>query len=235
MKARAPSRAGPRQWLVRRARGWKVAGTLVACCLGVLGAIALIPVQQPYVDFRAADASGARTLVRVDTKEAARGASSGDVYQQVRWGELAPSGWDPYMASKELRERGRALKDADPEAKQLARKLRDLWDNAPINPEIVGKRIRIPGYVVPLESNDNGLIEFLLVPYFGACIHTPAPPSNQILNVKVGRPLRGIRTMEPLWVEGTIRVQRSETSVGNSSYEVQAEFVAPYVRNMDSR
>jgi hypothetical protein len=48
-----------------------------------------------------------------------------------------------------------------------------------------GQNIRLPGYIVPLEVSEEGrTTEFLLVPYFGACIHVPPPPSNQIVHVK---------------------------------------------------
>jgi hypothetical protein len=212
------SRASPRPRLDRRSdfrpRRRTVPALSTACVLAILAAIALISVQRPPVDFRTTDRPGARTPVRSDSADAGPGSPSEVVYRQIRWSELAPSGWDPYKEARGLRERGRALKDDDPEAKQLVRKLRDLWDFAPTNPEIAGKPIRIPGYVVPLETNKSGLSELMLVPYFGACIHTPPPPSNQILNVKLERPLRGVRTMETVWVEGTIRVRRSETSAG---------------------
>ena len=44
--------------------------------------------------------------------------------------------------------------------------------------------VRIPGYIVPLEFNDDQAVtQFFLVPFFGACIHVPPPPPNQIILV----------------------------------------------------
>ena len=65
----------------------------------------------------------------------------------------------------------------------MMRQMRELWDNAPTNPKMDGARVRLPGYVVPLEEVKGELKEFLLVPYFGACIHSPPPPANQIVHV----------------------------------------------------
>jgi hypothetical protein len=49
-----------------------------------------------------------------------------------------------------------------------------------------GTKVRIPGYIVPLEADDQGrLTEFFLVPFLGACIHVPPPPPNQIVYVKL--------------------------------------------------
>lgn len=57
--------------------------------------------------------------------------------------------------------------------------------NAPVVKALDGQNIRLPGYIVPLEVSEEGrTTEFLLVPYFGACIHVPPPPSNQIVHVK---------------------------------------------------
>ena len=45
-----------------------------------------------------------------------------------------------------------------------------------------GRAIRIPGFIVPLEFDDMQTItQFFLVPWFGACIHLPPPPPNQII------------------------------------------------------
>ena len=71
--------------------------------------------------------------------------------------------------------------------------------------------MRLPGYVVPLEEVKGELKEFLLVPYFGACIHSPPPPANQIVHVTSRTPLKGWRTMDAVWVNGTLKAARSES------------------------
>ena len=49
--------------------------------------------------------------------------------------------------------------------------------------DLDGRYVLLPGYVVPLEFSDSRIIEFLLVPWVGACIHKPPPPANQIVHV----------------------------------------------------
>lgn len=52
-------------------------------------------------------------------------------------------------------------------------------------PEMSNVDARIPGFVVPLKTTqDMEILEFFLVPYYGACIHVPPPPPNQIIHVK---------------------------------------------------
>jgi hypothetical protein len=109
----------------------------------------------------------------------------------------------------------------------MMKRMREVWDNAPVNPALVGQAVRIPGYVVPLEDTKDGIKEFLLVPYFGACIHSPPPPSNQIVHVTLrqGAPLK---TMAVVWVSGKLSLQRSNTDMGVSSYAMAADAVEPY-------
>jgi hypothetical protein len=70
--------------------------------------------------------------------------------------------------------------------------------------------------------------EFLLVPYFGACIHTPPPPANQIIHVTSATPIKGFRTMDAMWASGTLRTAISDTAMGNSGYRMELEVAAPY-------
>jgi hypothetical protein len=106
--------------------------------------------------------------------------------------------------------------------------LRETWSNAPPNAGMNGARIRIPGFIVPLERKGNQITQFLLVPYFGACIHTPPPPSNQIIHVFPFKPVKEAQTMDAVWASGTLEVARSETGLGNASYRLRADLVTPY-------
>ena len=60
---------------------------------------------------------------------------------------------------------------------------------------------------MPLEIDAKSVSEFLLVPYFGACIHVPPPPANQTVLVTTanGQPYQG-GLFDTVWVEGRMRV-----------------------------
>jgi hypothetical protein len=134
-----------------------------------------------------------------------------------------------------LQESANAMSDADPRAAGLLRKMREGWDDAPTNRALDGAGVRIPGYVVPLEEDRLGVREFLLVPYFGACIHSPPPPSNQIIHVVAQRPVAGIRSMDTVWVSGTLRIQHSDSPMGTSGYDLTGVRVDPYAAADPSR
>ena len=70
--------------------------------------------------------------------------------------------------------------------------------------ELDGKQIRMPGFALPLEYSDKKITEFLLVPWVGACIHTPPPPPNQIVYVKVEKGFKTNGMFEPIWVSGEL-------------------------------
>ena len=107
-------------------------------------------------------------------------------------------------------------------------KLRTAWDAAPANESMNHAPIRIAGFLVPLEWGDKKLKEFLLVPYFGACIHSPPPPANQIIHVVANPPAKGVQAMEAVWVEGVLEIALADTDMGRSSYRMKASGVTRY-------
>jgi hypothetical protein len=108
--------------------------------------------------------------------------------------------------------------------------------SAQVNASLNGKVVRIPGFVLPLEYSGRLVSEFLLVPWVGACIHTPPPPPNQIVHVKPDRPFQMQGIFAPVWVSGTLSTASSKRSLfmvdGSSNidvgYSLKASLVEPY-------
>ena len=144
----------------------------------------------------------------------------------ISWEQLMPPGWDPYKDLKALNLE--SLKDNDPRAEEVLKKMRQMWDNAPINPQVLGQNVRLPGFMVPLEELPEGSKEFLLVPYFGACVHSPPPPANQIVHVVLDKPTKRIRLMDTLRVTGLMSATQTDSHMGMASYRIDAKAVAPY-------
>ncbi|MBC7852882.1 MAG: DUF3299 domain-containing protein [Pirellulaceae bacterium] len=148
-------------------------------------------------------------------------------FKELQWDDLVPKGWDPY---KEMRDKNvGSLVDGSPRALQRMREMRELWDNAPTNKSLDGQAVKLPGYVVPLEETKEGLKEFLLVPYFGACVHSPPPPANQIVHVVSAKPVKGFASMDTVWVSGILKMARQDSEMGVSGYKIDALIVARYV------
>jgi len=87
-----------------------------------------------------------------------------------------------------------------------------------------GARGKIPGYIVPVTFDDRGRItELFLVPYFGACIHMPAPPPNQIIYIKPKKPLPPSQIWDAYWAIGTVRIAKTENEMALSAYSLDLE------------
>lgn len=147
-------------------------------------------------------------------------------FREIVWDDLMPKSWDPAAVFKGLNLA--TLQDSDPRAMEALAAMQAAWKNAPVEAAMNGARVRIPGFVVPLERVREEIREFLLVPYFGACIHTPPPPANQIIHVLADPPLRNARTMDAVWVSGTLETVRADTAMGTSGYRLRAARIVPY-------
>ena len=148
-------------------------------------------------------------------------------FRTITWESLVPPGWDPFKDFRGIDMQG--LDDGDPRAAQMLKRIREAWDTAPVNQQLIGQAVRIPGFVVPLEDSKDGMKEFLLVPYFGACIHSPPPPSNQIVHVLPQAAAKGLRSMDAVWVSGVLRNTQTDSYMGASSWRIEAGSIAPYV------
>ncbi|MGB8974877.1 MAG: DUF3299 domain-containing protein [Pseudomonas capeferrum] len=101
--------------------------------------------------------------------------------------------------------------------------------NAPVVQSLDGQQIKLPGYIVPLEVSEEGrTTEFLLVPYYGACIHVPPPPSNQIVHIFSEMGVRIEDLYQPYWIEGKLQVRASSSELADAGYQMEAEKIYAY-------
>jgi hypothetical protein len=107
------------------------------------------------------------------------------------------------------------------------------WDavlnNDRVRPDLDRAKVKLPGFIVPLQTAADGRVtEFFLVPYFGACIHVPPPPPNQIVLVRYtkGFPLQDLYA--PIWIEGTLRTEVASNELADAAYTLSADRVVLY-------
>ena len=100
--------------------------------------------------------------------------------------------------------------------------------DAPVVKALDGQSVSLPGFVVPLEVDSELITEFLLVPYFGACIHVPPPPPNQLVHVTIkgGVPIDSL--YDAIVVTGIIKTQTWSGEIAQVGYTMQAVGVAPF-------
>lgn len=115
-------------------------------------------------------------------------------------------------------------------------KVRKQWEKVlnatTVRPELNGAKVRIAGFLVPLETNMQGRVsEFFLVPYQGACIHVPPPPPNQLIYVKYpkGYAFEPQDIYEGFWVEGTLHTELMHTKIADAAYTLSSDAIRIYV------
>ncbi len=182
----------------------------VICAFPVMAAdpqqvswVDLLPEERPYHDpFLEMEYSQLGDLARLFRME--YDAEEGDVMDEATKAEtieirtrLEEQGLDPDYLFKQ---------------REIVMNQRRIAATEP-NPDLIGKSVRLPGYILPLEMEGQKTVEFLLVPTVGACIHTPPPPANQIVlvNYAEGFEVDGFYT--PVWISGEMQAQSQTSSI----------------------
>lgn len=95
--------------------------------------------------------------------------------------------------------------------------------------ELDGQEVRIAGFVVPVETTAEGkLKEFFLVPYFGACIHVPPPPANQIIYGRLSDPIDMVNIWDAFYMEGTLNIEDVSNETADSAYTMDVDSLVLY-------
>ena len=105
-------------------------------------------------------------------------------------------------------------------------KMPDVLSSTKVVAELAGEYVRLPGFLVPLERNERGdPYRFFLVPYFGACIHSPPPPPNQIVHVLFSGGFPGTEIYTPYRVTGELEIEQTNDALGLSTYTIEADAI----------
>ena len=193
-----------------------------------LVAATLLVAAQPSAALAQVGAQGdaGQGAYQVGDRLAAPAPAAQATFREITWDDLIPTDWKPeaFLADLKLDE----LQDADPRASEAMQRMRDEWNRAPVVGRLAGASVRIPGFVVPLETDGEQIREFLLVPYFGACVHVPPPPANQLIHVIPDKPVPAGWNMLPVWVEGVMAVGRVDSEMGVAGYQLRGIKVEEY-------
>jgi zinc transporter ZupT len=157
-------------------------------------------------------------------------AGQGTRYAEIGWEDLLPATGKarPVLAGLNPEE----LADNDPRAVKALEEYMAESQKAGPNLLLQGKAVQLRGFVVPLErERESGLKEFLLVPYFGACIQVPPPPPNQIVHVTRARPREGLEAMDRGTVRGNIFIAEQALEQGRTSYTLEADLAEAGTRS----
>ena len=107
------------------------------------------------------------------------------------------------------------------------------WQQILTSAKVVEKynnaKVRVPGFVVPLEFDaEQNVNSFFLVPYFGACIHVPPPPPNQMIFVTGAKDLKADMIYSPFWISGTLTTDVMTHDLGQAAYSLKVDKIEEY-------
>ncbi len=153
-----------------------------------------------------------------------------DDARELTWEELIPEGAAPQQPAVQAPHSNNELFESDDYKEDS---FEDLF-SVPQHPmgvvdELDGVLVKLPGFVVPLELDGEGKVkEFLLVPYFGACIHYPPPPPNQMVYISADEPFDIEMTWAPIWAIGELKTDRQNSEFGAAEYSMAAQTIEEY-------
>lgn len=166
-------------------------------------------------------------------------AKQGQVFQTVEWTDLMPE--DDLNAILNPPEYLDSIEDGSAEdllgsqlrAGSSASASEDRYQQALVSTEVRkefdGRNIRIPGFIVPLEFDDQQTVTtFFLVPFFGACIHVPPPPPNQIIYADFEPGVRLEALYDPFWITGKLSTTIVENDMAKSAYAIDVSSIEAY-------
>ncbi|MDO6711707.1 DUF3299 domain-containing protein [Aliiglaciecola sp. 2_MG-2023] len=79
--------------------------------------------------------------------------------------------------------------------------------------------VAISGFIVPIDFHpDKTVKNMFLVPYFGACLHYPAPPPNQIIFARLDAGFAHLELNRAYTLTGQIKIGLFEDPMGTSAY-----------------
>ena len=193
------------------------------CLVGLLALFALSACSQPPVEAEAGNA--------VVVKTAAKAQEPGDVvngFTIIAWEELMPEGEEERLAAM-MRDQQAMLYGPNAVAEGSAADKAFQIGTFNTVKSLDGMKIRLPGFTVPFEYGvDAKITEFLLVPYFGACLHAPPPPPNQTVYITSEKPIRLGDLAQAVWVNGTLKTSTEETELADAAYTLVLDDLEEY-------
>lgn len=178
-------------------------------------------------------AAGAEGMAAANAYAVSRGVVKGagtgaDLFGLVDADGYADLDWTHMMPSEDIK----LLEDAPPVVhvgNQRMKQIGTLHTVAALD----GHKVRLTGYVVPLESDADGrMTEFFFVPFYGACIHVPPPPPNMLVHVRLSKGIDTPSLYDPLVLRGVLHTQQTSNAMASSAYAVDGAALEPY-RNDD--
>ena len=160
-----------------------------------------------------------------------------NVYKTIEWTDLLPEAdLQALMAPPEALNNIEDGSQEDQISSQLYNALSLAGDSryqqalvsTNVRSEYDQQKVRIAGFVIPITADGQMVTEFFLVPYYGACIHVPPPPPNQLIFSQFPQGIKIDDIYYPYWVEGTLSTTLTENDIATSAYSFSVDNMTKY-------
>jgi len=153
---------------------------------------------------------------------------NGEPAPLIEWDELMPEGYEDSLLDLFDDPELELIDDYSDRAMELMQQMMQRLSSAPVVNEMDGRMVSIPGFVVPLDSPGGKVRHFFLVPYYGACIHVPPPPSNQIIDVHFEPGTDDDNLYDAILVSGRLTTETYSHEMGTAGYRLEAYSIQPF-------
>lgn len=153
---------------------------------------------------------------------------NGEPAPLIEWDELMPEGYEDSLLDLFDDPELELIDDYSDRAMELMQQMMQRLSSAPVVNEMDGRMVSIPGFVVPLDSPGGKVRHFFLVPYYGACIHVPPPPSNQIIDVHFEPGTDDDNLYDAILVSGRLTTETYSHDMGTAGYRLEAYSIQPF-------
>ncbi len=94
--------------------------------------------------------------------------------------------------------------------------------------------IELTGFIVPIDYTEQQMpSNIFIVPYFGACIHFPPPPPNQIVFAQLDAEFNDFELTQAYKLKGILTRGLFEDPLGTSAYILEVVSIEPYFQEPD--
>ena len=109
--------------------------------------------------------------------------SSEPSFEIEEWSKLIDPNFNQQKIVNFYKEKVLHVKESTPAEIAIYAQMQEALKQGGNNKAVDGKKVKLSGYIVPIDIDSESVSTFLFFPNQAACIHVPASPANQTIFV----------------------------------------------------
>lgn len=144
-------------------------------------------------------------------------------YELDNWSVLIDPNFNQEKVVQFYKDKVKKVKEGSKEEILIYAELQDALKKAGNNKAVDGKKVKLDGYIVPVDTDGEKVNKFLFFQNQAACIHVPASPANQTIYVTTKKD-EGVMmedAYEQISVYGTLKLETAKVATGTASFVIK--------------